>query len=268
MAKPVVKMNESEDISQKINTLRENRRTGNDDNVLDTKISLSVKSIASVVLVIAFMAGAFLVGRYVFPSGAPLTDRVSAAATVESDVTEGAADSAESAAVSGDAIPEPDEETAESAAAEVADAAEEPGSTEEVAEPAVDPVANDVVVTEGYESVVLEFTRTPAFEWKGTWGKITTIYYSIANGEAGTIKPDKFRLIAEGYETAEFIKTADVPTLDRTIAPGETVKHGVDLKIQYSESVTDPANLRLTLQLLDADGNVIDAVNQEFNLKE
>lgn len=270
----VVKMNEPEDINEKINTIRENRRATNDETVLDTKISLSVKSLLSVIVAIAVVTSAFLAGRYVFPSGTSLID-LSAAATAgdslpaNSDTklaadtdSEAAADSESSE--SADSV-ETDEEA--TAADDTAETTEE--TTEETSEETETVVAdNGQVITEGYQNVFLEFSRTPAFEWKGTWGKTTTVYYTLTNNEAGTIAPYQFRLLAEGYDTADFIKTVDVPSLDRSIPSGGIAKHGVDIKLQYSESVTDPTNLRLTLQLLDEDGDLIDAVSQEFNLKE
>ena len=272
----VAKMNETEDINEKINSIRENRKATNDETVLDTKISLSVKSLLSVIVVIAVVTGAFLAGRYVFPSGTSLID-LSAAATAgdslsaDSDSnTQLAADADSEAAADSDSV-ETEEAAAEATATEAADETAETTeeATEETSEETETVVAgNEKVFTEGYENVFLEFTRTPTFEWKGTWGKITTVYYTITNNEAGTIKPYQLRLLAEGYDTADFIKTADVPSLDRSIPSGGIAKHGVDMKLQYSESVTDPTTLRLTLQLLDEDGDLIDAVSQEFNLKE
>ncbi len=254
--------NETEEINQKISAIKENR--GVNDNVLDTKISLSVKGILSVVLAVVVISGAFLAGRYVFPSGTSLADFASAAAVVGvskddsvSTTTELEDSSKEDTSTDTPvAEPETTEETADETTEETTDEAAETDT------------ADEVVITKDYANVVLEFTRTPAFEWKGTWGKITTIYYTLTNNEAGTIKPATFRLTAEGYDTADFIKTADVPKIDGVLSAGEVAKHGVDIKLQYSESITNPTNLRLTFQLFDKDGNLIDAVTEEFNLKE
>lgn len=257
-------MNEVDDVNQKISALKGNREMRTDDNMLDRKISVNVKTLLSSVLIVVIVAGAFLMGRYVFPSGTPLVDNIaSAAVTADSSSSEETALTDSNTQVTDES---PAVEAESSAPAETADDAAAENASEVEEDNAADAV--ETVITEGYDNVIIEFTRTPAFEWKGTWGKITTIYYTITNNEAGTIKPDKFRVIAEGYETADFIKTVDVPTIDRTIRSGAITKHGVDVKLQYSESVTDPADLQLTLQLLDKDGNLIDATNQLFNLKE
>lgn len=277
MGEIMAKTNETEDVNQKINTIRENRRTMNDENMLDTKISLSVKSIFSVVIFIAFMAGAFLAGRYVFPSGTSLIDFGSAAATFggslseDADSTDSNTELADTSDTTDNSDSEADSDAESDDSAEVANDTAGTIDTEDSAEPETSDETKNIdekIITEGYEKVFLEFTRTPAFEWKSTWGKITTVYYTITNNEEGTIKPSQFRVIAEGYDTPDFIKTVDVPTIDETINSGKVAKHGVDVKLQYSESVTDPTNMQLTLQLLDEDGDLIDAINQEFNLKE
>ena len=120
-----------------------------------------------------------------------------------------------------------------------------------------------------YSNVQISFTKVPTYTWyeEDQYGKVTTIWYTIVNNEAGIIKPVKFRIKVEGYTDETDTKYVNVPGTDKEIEAGETASHGVDKILSYSSTVTDPANINLQLDLLDDNNKVIATTSQEFNLK-
>jgi hypothetical protein len=225
------------------------------DDVLHKKVSISVGKLLLIVvaglMVLFFVSGAFLFGRYVVPASTSIGDRTksmfSAYVTVGDDTSNVTSSVVE-------VIVENEPQPVEVVETDVA----------ETAEPEVE-VVEEVLVTSGYSNVLLSFTRTPVHDWQGTWGRLETIYYEIENNEDGTILPDSFIVTLEGYE--DFTRTVDVPGLDQRIISGDSGAHGFDFRFSYSEAVTDPTNVGITLVLKDSDNRTMATAREEFNLK-
>lgn len=241
--------------------------------VLDKKVSLSVslKSVVFVLVIVALIAGSFLAGRYVFPSTAPLGKTGIFAAIIANNFG-GGTDAAEPAEASSEVAPEvttEEVETAEVAAEEPAPTEEAADDTEAAEETTEAPSAISEAVITTYSSVKLEFTRTPVFKWNEEqgFGTIRTIYYTLTNGESGTIKPSDFKIFIEGYPPTDRTITVEVPHNTQEVAAGKTIQNAFDKIIAYSSSVTDPANIKVTLELYDENNKLVAKAEKEFNLK-
>lgn len=234
-------------------------------SMMDKNVSLNLRTVLSLFAFLLFMSGSFLVGRYVFPAGGSI-DSIGPAAVVETDKATEDAEPAEESEAQAELVA-PENKTAEPAAPEPAE--EAPAAEATPTAPEAEPSTPTGAVVTSYSNVQLSFTKVPSFAWyeEDGYGKITTIWYTIVNNEDGTIKPEKFRIRLEGYDEQEDVKFADVPGTDKEIDSKETASHGFDKLVQYSNTKTDPSNLKVTLDLLDADSRVIATVSQEFNLK-
>ena len=138
-------------------------------------------------------------------------------------------------------------------------------SGNETAEAAKGP---ETVVDEGYSQVTLSLDGVYK-DWKGTWGKIKGVKYTVTNKEKGTIKPHHFSMIIEGYEDGE--KHFDVGIASQRIKSEETVSDEAAVSGGFAYSpVTIPDSdlyhVRISLFLLDAGGETIAAVHREVDL--
>lgn len=235
----------------------------------DRDITINIKFLAIFLLVTA----AFLAGRFMFPSEHSLTpeitDMLSGAFSLDG-VFSGSSAEPSGTAAANNTVSTTNSTINDSATATVAAgkntqyaATSESNETGAVLAPAAGST-NNATVTGGYSNIGLSFKRTPAFDWKGTWGKIETIYYTLENNEAGSIAPYKFVVLLEGYEDPI---ERSVPKVDSIIEEGKTKEHGFDIGTSYSETVTDPTNIGITLQLFDKSGQLMATVEKEFNLK-
>ena len=221
--------------------------------VMDKNVSLNLRTLLSVLVFVVLISGSFLLGRYVFPAG-------------ESNLGASAAAVVDTAPVAELEAPKEAEAPAPEPAAEEP-APSEPTPTETAPAEPTTPPSTEVITS--YSNVKLTFTKVPTYTWyeEDAYGKITTIWYTVVNGENGIIKPTKFRLKVEGYDSETDVKFVDVPGADKEIDAGETATHGVDKLISYSSTVTDPSNINLQMDLLDENNKIIATVSQEFNLK-
>ncbi len=229
----------------------------------DVSVSLNIRTVASWLAVLLLMSASFLAGRYVFPSDGGISLGTSGAAAVVD--TESAQEAAETEpATAGET--EPAGSSGSSESADTTKPTETSNSSETAPTESTPTIAT---VTTTYTDVKLSFTKVPDFKWyeEDGYGKITTIWYTIVNDEDGIIKPVKFRIKVEGYDSDNDVKFVEVPGVDREINPGETVSHGVDKGVSYRPEVTDPTNINIQLELLDESNAVIATVSQEFNLK-
>ncbi|MBU0459595.1 MAG: hypothetical protein KKH52_04140 [Nanoarchaeota archaeon] len=154
-----------------------------------------------------------------------------------------------------------EETTVEETTEEAAEVEPEPETTTEAGED------EDVVTT--YSKVELEFQDITA-DWKNTWGKITKVKYKITNGELGTIKPDHFIMIVDGYTEDFEQKTIPLPISSQTIRSGTAVSTLANVPSGFAYSpieVGDINNAIITLQLYDVSGNLIDAKSKPFDLE-
>ncbi|MFH1828679.1 MAG: hypothetical protein ABH824_05460 [Nanoarchaeota archaeon] len=124
---------------------------------------------------------------------------------------------------------------------------------------------NEKIVT-SYNKVVLSLDGV-YIDWKDTWGKITGINYTIKNNEAGTIKPDYFTMIVEGYD--DFEKKFDVHYSTQTVKSGITAKDSTAVSggFAYNEvSAGDLKNVKIQLFLYDSSDNLIASVSKDMDL--
>lgn len=154
----------------------------------------------------------------------------------------------------------PVEESLENAS-EVADS-EVAGVAEEV------PKAPEKIISEGYSKVTLSLDGVYK-DWKGTWGKIKGVKYTITNNEAGTIKPHHFAMIVEGYEDGE--KHFDVSYTSQKVKAGQALVDEAAVSGGFAYSAVsipdgDLTKVRVSLFLLDEDSETIAAVHQDVDL--
>ncbi len=226
-------------------------------SLLDKSLNITVN--LKVLVVLILVLGGFLAGRYLLPSEEPLFS-VSEEMEEDSNLEEVASKSTSSKTITAAATVNSTKSTKQ-----ISQTTEKTNENSTSKTTTQDSLKEEPLISGNYNNIKLEFTRTPSFEWKGTWGKVTTIYYRITNNEGGTIKPASFSVSFEGYEKP---KEANVPTADREIRSSASAEHGFDVSQQYSETVTDPANIEIRMVLLDGNQQVMATAEKAFNLKE
>ncbi len=222
-------------------------------SALDTKFTVSIRGVLKLLFILIFLPGGFLLGRYVFPSDAALFCFSSSPGS-EPPADVQAAQNTSAGAVE---LVKPAAPTGAVTAVKT-----------ETSKNETKVVKKNEKIVSSYGKVTLEFTRAPAFEWKGAYGKMSTVYYRVVNGENGAIAPVKFYLHVKGYDNSgRPTKTVDVPDVDKKIFSGETREHGFDAAVSYRDPNVDPKNVEITLELIDEQGAVIATVTKSFDLK-
>jgi len=159
---------------------------------------------------------------------------------------------------------------AETAETTATNTTSETNTTAAVPEPAPEPAAEPVEVN---EPIITTYSRVSLsiegvnIDWKETWGKITKLSYKIVNKEAGTVKPSYFLMIVEGYD--DYDKRIDLPKNSQIIKSMKSVSSVATIPdgFSYSQLETgDLATVQITLQLYDANGVLITAVNKNMDL--
>lgn len=235
-----------------------------DADIFEKKVTISFR--LKYVVIALLVIGAFLAGRYLFPAnGISIGEELSEGlgklnATLSNKVSNLTKATGTAANTSGSNLVSNQTAALQKSEPENTTTTTENTTTESQA-------TEEKTITGNYKNVKLEFSREPSFDWKGTWGKIETIYYRITNNEQGTIAPATFLVLVEGYELDNPEEVA-VITVDRTIKEGEVREHGFDIDFSYSQVVTDPENIKITMELHDARNQTIATVQKEFNLKE
>lgn len=229
-------------------------------------ITLKPWKIVKGVLMLVLLLGVFYAGRFSAGEGSVLPDfskyfsqdaGPSGLATGDTKaVEESEADKEEVQ----EEVPVEQNKTTETQLAESDETNETVSEVEEVPEKAID---------EGYSKVTLSLDGVYK-DWKGTWGKIKGVKYTITNNEAGTIKPHHFSMIVEGYEDGE--KYFDVSYTSQRVKAGQTLSDEAAVSGGFSYSpVTildgDLSKVRISLFLLDVSGETIASVHQEVNLQ-
>ena len=127
----------------------------------------------------------------------------------------------------------------------------------------------ETFVDTGYSKVTLSLDNVYK-DWKGTWGKIKGVEYTIINHEDGTIKPHHFTLSVEGY-TDHGEKSFDVSYTSQKVKAGQTLKDesAVSGGFPYSSTQIPDGDLKhvtITLALIDEDSEVISTTQQDVDL--
>lgn len=137
---------------------------------------------------------------------------------------------------------------------------------EEVVEGAVtENTETDTPVVYTYNKVALAIDDVFK-EWKGTWGKLTGIEYSIKNGEEGTVLPGYFVLTIKGYDDIE--KKFEVPYTSQKVKMGETLRDSAVISggFAYSPASININKASIKLLLFDVEGNAMGIATKEINL--
>ena len=231
-----------------------------------------VKSLFIVVLLLAvFLAGRFSVGEnsLALPSFSDYFDSDAGPSGLVTGDTKGAedleasqVDASKEAAVEEPAIEETAPVDRVSPATETVPAVEEVKAEETEQVP-------EVVIDESYSKVTLSLDGVYK-DWKGTWGKIIGVKYTIINNEAGTIKPHHFVMIVEGYDEIE--KHFDVSYTSQKIKADQTLSDEAAVSGGFAYSAvqipdSDLTKVRISLFLLDADSETIASTVQDVNLQ-
>ena len=181
----------------------------------------------------------------------------------------GDGDSATGAATVESESEEEVEETAEEELEEEEPAAETEESEEEVEETAEEEIVEEETIITTYNSVALAISDVD-FDWKGTWGKVTKLHYTIKNNEAGTIEPGYIMIQVEGYPDEGSMKKALLAPSSKTIKSGTKVSSVATVEggFSYSElSTGDLSDVTITATLYDDGGKEIATYTKGFNLQ-
>ena len=180
------------------------------------------------------------------------------AETSDSDETKSADESSDAADESSTEDSEDtalDSDTADETADVAADSTESTGATLE--EQGFTTTYDDV-------SIVLDSIE---HEWKGTWGKITTVSFTIKNKENGPVKMDHLGMTVEGY--GEFEKVLPISASVQQVQKMTQVssKVGVPSGFGYKAvAAGDLSNVQITIVLYDAESGKMGTATKEFNL--
>ena len=134
---------------------------------------------------------------------------------------------------------------------------EETDNTEEAETVAVEDNLDDEVIITKYSKIGLAI-KDVKIDWKGTWGKITNVGYTIKNSEEGIIKPDYFIMTVEGY--ADIEKNVPLPATSKKIPAKSSATSSaiVPKGFAYSElSAGDLTNVEIILTLYDANDKLM-----------
>ncbi len=155
------------------------------------------------------------------------------------------------------------------------------GTTEEATEDETDNQASDddsnevtgaataeeeIIISGNYHKVALAIPRVVT-DWRGTWGKIMQVDYTIVNNEEGTIKPSYLVIMAEGYDDRQ--KEIPLPTSSRIIKAGKSSASLVAIPngFSYNEATTgDLAAVQLNFILFDVNKKPMASYSKNFDL--
>ncbi len=134
------------------------------------------------------------------------------------------------------------------------------------------PATNEKVITK-YAKVALAIPSVKV-EIKGkepTWGKITSVDYTIKNNEDGTVKPD-YILISqvEGYDN-DYNKKIPLPASTKTLSAGKTISSSIIVPngFTYSEATAGKINdVTITFVLFDEKGTAMGSFSSGYDLSK
>lgn len=155
----------------------------------------------------------------------------------------------------------------ETAGAETAEETEEAAAEEEAEEE--EEVEEDEIIITSYSQVAVSLTGVQK-QWKGTWGKITHISYTIKNSEEGTIKPSYFMMNVEGYNEEAEKKKITLPASSQDVKAGQIASGTVAVPggFNYNQKSVGPLeNVRVTVILYDGTNKPMASYTKEYNLQ-
>lgn len=166
-------------------------------------------------------------------------------------------------------VPVPEAENASSPTENITSpetgAAPEENLTEETTTEEVEEEVEEPVIT-SYKKVALA-VKTVEIDWKGSWGKITHLDYTLKNNEEGTIKPDYFIMVVEGYD--DFEKKVPLPPSSQKIKSKTTISSTATIPqgFAYSElTAGDLTVIDITFSLYDGSDRLMTTFKKSFDL--
>ena len=138
---------------------------------------------------------------------------------------------------------------------------------EEVIVEAAEAVENAEPVITTYNKVALSLGDV-SIDWKDTWGKIKSFQYTIKNNEAGTIEPDHFVMLVEGYD--DFEKVVPLPKSSQSLSSDVVASSYaiVPSGFTYSElSAGDLSSVDVTIIMYDDSGKEMAQVKKSVDLE-
>ncbi len=237
----------------------------------EIQISLSPRKLLKGSLFIVLLLAVFFFGRVsteVSPSdiGNSISGMMTFESSEDTEVDENNDEDKEA-----EAIDKAEESTADEKAAELkvstpkSDAQTKGSETVETVE--TETVEREEPIIKSYSKVAIALTNVNT-NWKGDWGQINQIDYTIKNNEKGTILPNEILMYVEGYEDYE--KKVPLPDNLKKILSGETSKGSslVPKGFAYRESATGSLNdVEVKIILIDADRKEIARFTKAFNLQ-
>jgi hypothetical protein len=139
---------------------------------------------------------------------------------------------------------------------------EEP--VEEVTVEVVEDMSEPIITT--YNKVALSLGDV-SIDWKTTWGKIKTFKYTIKNNEVGTIEPNYFVMMVEGYDDLE--KIVPLPKSSQSLKSGVAASSYamVPSGFSYNElSTGDLSDVDVTIIMYDGSGVEMAQVKKTVDL--
>lgn len=132
------------------------------------------------------------------------------------------------------------------------------------------PVAEETVIT-SYAKVAVALNNV-VFDWKGTWGKINKVDYTIKNNEEGIVTPNYLIMLVEGYDTEEnkIPRKVTLPLSAQKLKAGETYNGitNVPQGFAYNQvTAGDLADVRVTIQLYDGADKLMASFAKGFDLR-
>lgn len=157
--------------------------------------------------------------------------------------------------------------------------AEEPTDEVEEEEEAAEEVEEEIVeeeeVVEVDEPIITTYNKVSfaiqsvSVEWHDTWGKITTLQFTIKNNEEGTILPDHFSMVVEGYPDESSKKKVPLPDGSKEIRSKTTASSTAIIPsgFNYNEKTTGALDdVEIRFILFDENSKPMASYRQTFNL--
>ena len=161
------------------------------------------------------------------------------------------------------------EEETDDVVEDIEETVENSEETEDIVEEEVTEDPKEETIITDYNSVALAINEVQ-FDWKGTWGKITKLKYTIKNNEGGTIKPEYITIMVEGYPEEGSMKKAPVAPSSRSVKSKTAVSSVAAVTGGFSYSKTEIGDLSdviVTAVLYDASGKQMATYSKGFNLQ-
>jgi hypothetical protein len=149
----------------------------------------------------------------------------------------------------------------------------------EVESPGAEDITDEVIieavetVEENAEPVITTYSKVAlslgdvTIDWKSTWGKVKSFQYTIKNNEAGTIEPDHFVMLVEGYDDYE--KVVPLPKSSQSLKSAVVASSyaTVPSGFSYSElSTGDLSTVDVTIIMYDDSGKEMAQVKKSVDL--